>query len=240
VGTEPLDLAINGTHFRVVCDDPDSASLLRAALSNHLIDDPAPLGFYVESTKKKLHIVLDRSGFVLGRTRTPEHALSVLAGHLAAFLPPPEGTVRLRMRALVDRDHRAVLAVPPLMMLPPLVERRLKSIGHRLLDRLAVDIDRDGQLHLPASTWPELLEFDDGPGHVSALSEPVSVAAVMLPSANPKKPPSVAQVVHAVASNSAGPDALGACLDAAEVLAATKIMPIDLDTPDGLYLALRR
>lgn len=107
--TDALDLDIAGVRMRVVCEDPAGLAFLGAALADHLVDEPAPLGFSlrIPSGRTSFHVLVDRAGSVLARLGSTEDALAVLGSHLAAFIPPPPGTIRLRAQALLREIGRA-------------------------------------------------------------------------------------------------------------------------------------
>ena len=238
MGTEPLDLKIDGTLLRVVCDNPRGARVLRSALSHHVAKEPAPPGFYLEAPTddQRLYVLLDRSGLVLARTRRLEDCLAALAGHLAAFRRPPEGTTRFRMRTLVDRDQRVTLALPPLLQLPPLVERRIDSLGQRIVDRLVVDIDGDRRVHVPDGRWPELSGVGDGIGHVSTFDVPAPVDLLLAPGARRAR----AQIIAAVASAGSPGASHRAILDVSEAVSDVEIEFLDPSRPTEIYRMLRQ
>ena len=239
MGAESIDIELNGSPLRIMCSDPEGTARIRSALYEHLIDEPAPIGFSLQAPteEQRLFVLLDRSGFVLGRSRRLEDALSTLGGHLAAFLPAPPGTVRLRLRAILDHHDRAVVAIPPLLTLPPLVERRLASLGCRIVDRMVLDLDAAGCVHAPRSNWQGIANLEDGSGHVSGLRQSAHVAALLLPGAVDGTT-SRAQVVHAVASTAVQSDQRKLCLDVAEAISDQIAIAVDPGRPEIVYQAL--
>jgi len=183
VRTDAIDLDIAGRRVRVVCEDPAGISLLSSALADHLVAEPAPVGYslQVPAGNKKLLVVLDRSGFILARTKTIEEGVAVLGRHLGALLQPPKGTIRIRARVLVGGDNRLVLAGFPLFVEPTVVERRLERASHRMVDRLVADLHPDGTLQMSAAPWLALTGLRDVPGHAPALFEPTELTRVLLP-----------------------------------------------------------
>ena len=193
---------MHGLRLRV--DDARAAAQLVEVLANHLVDDEQPLGFVLESpsTDRGLHLLQDRCGTVLCRARSADETMSSLLGHLAAFVDPPTGTQRFRMRALVS-DSGATLCVWPLLILEPIVEQRLVASGHAVLDRLVVDLDEHGQVVAAQPDW--VLDVTPAPGHSIGLGDPLDVCAVLVP--GPAVPrPSRAQVISMIAASSMGHD----------------------------------
>jgi hypothetical protein len=184
VRTEPIDLDLFGRRVRILCDDVVATQALRTALDSYVVNSPGPLGFVVRSPKRgqRLWVLLDRSGFVLGRSRDVENCLAMLGSHLSVFCPPHPGTVRLRWRALIDSDDAVLLVAPPILMTPPLVERRLARTGHRLLDQLTVDVDAaSGELKLRTVPLSGLHRLDPGLGHASADERPRQIRTLIAP-----------------------------------------------------------
>lgn len=239
--TAPIDVAIGGQSLRVVCDDEGGADLLRSALDRHLAEGPAPLAFYLQvpTENEKLFVLLDRSGLVLARARRLEDCLATLGGHLSAFLQAPERTARFVVRGLMDDQGLLTLALPPLLQLPPLVERRLASVGYRIVDRLAVDVDRDARVHLTNGEWPGLADLPDGVGHVSYRGAPAQVGSILLPGA-PGPRMSMAQVIAAVAAAGSPGHQRDSILDITEALADVHVEHLDPGQPDAVYRLLSR
>ena len=133
----------------------------------------APIGFVLKAPKVDtgLHLLIDRSGLVLARCRTWQECVAVLGEHLATFVPPPANTVRVHMRAIIRKatsGRDAILAIFPLLSIPPLIERQLERRSQAIVDRLAVDISPDCVLDLAAMPWPELLTGAQAAGHIEA------------------------------------------------------------------------
>ena len=137
-----VNLQIAGQPIRVACASAKVARRLRNALHEHVIDEQAPLGFMLRAPHRRQrdHVLVDRGGFTLGTARSVDAAVAMIASHLAVLHPPAAGRVRLRLRALL-REGTAVLCPFPVLFAPPLDEGLIRSTGHTLLDRLAVDID---------------------------------------------------------------------------------------------------
>lgn len=165
-------------------EDHATLNKLRARLDPYVVDGPCPVGFVIkaDSGSGKLSLLLDRTGFILGRSRKPDDCLEILVRHLGGFSPPPPGAVRLRMRALLGPDGSAVLAEFPLFTSPAAVERRLKRVGYRIVDRLLADVtaEPDGRCRLETTEWtyasPEFLVA----GHAEVPSSPTAVSALLL------------------------------------------------------------
>lgn len=237
---DAIDLNIAGTAVRVICQDLDAIPLLREALADHLIDEPAPLGFSLQMPAREngLQVVVDRSGLVLGRVRTTEESLAVLGSHLAAFLPPPPGTVRMILRALLGDDSTASLAAFPLFVDPPVVERRLERAAHRMIDRLVADLRVDGTLELSPTPWPALAGSDGVAGHAAAPPAPVDVTRLLIPQLADEKP-SQAAVVASLACVTAPGAPQHDRLELAERLAAGPVVSVPIAKRGAQYEALR-
>lgn len=184
MGTE-LNLDLWG-HRLAVRTLESGAALLRTALQTHVVTDVAPVALvaHAPNSADGLHTLLDRSGLVLARSRTPQEIHAVLAEFLTSFAPPPVATIRVRMRAMVrgaGASRVATLAVFPLLALPPLVERQLARRSLRVLDRLAVDITQDLRLLLTTMPWPEM-RVSDPVGHVGGAEvSDVPIGRVLVP-----------------------------------------------------------
>lgn len=238
-----LDLSIAGRAVRVMCADDDLLAAVRAGLAGCVTSTKAPLGFVLQvpTTRTRLYVLTDRIGVVLGRTRDRDHALAMLAGHLDAFQPAPDGAMRLQARAVILSDGAAVLAPWPLLVAPPVSEHRFERIGCRVVDRLWVDVDPAAPaLDLHPLPWEGSRPLDPGPGHVAAMSDPSSVRGLMLPDRSTTELPSSAQLVHHVASLVVGREDRAWVLDAAHALAgALSIRTVEADDADGLERHLR-
>ena len=241
MGTETIDLQISDARIRVICENPASSALLRLALADHLIEERSEPGFVLKNPDRKggLHILLDRSGFVLGRTRTSEECVAILGSHLAAMVPPPTNTTRIHMRALIGNDSLAVLAAFPLFASPPLVERRLERASHRVIDRLAVDIAPNGVLEMSPTPWPALADLHRVAGHASAPDEAFGIAAILVPhgaSARPSLAAAVSFIASTVSTHATQHDRIAL----AEELAAAKVISVDANERSARYAALSR
>lgn len=180
-----MDIKLWDTTLRVRVEVPEAEATLRATLADHLVPKAAPLGFVVQrpSAPNGLHCLIDRSGLVLARARTWQAVVAVLAEHLTTFAPPPPGTIRTTMRAVVRHsgpDQSAVLAGFPLLSLPPMVERQLERRGQRVVDRLAVDMTAEGELALTPLLWPELRTHEP-PGHGGTGASGTLIDTVLVP-----------------------------------------------------------
>lgn len=238
--TDPIDLEIAGSLIRVICRSPKASTILRSALEDHLVDEPATPGFVLNEPERGggFHTLLDRSGFILARTRTPDESVAILGSHLAALLPPPAGTVRIRMRALLRSDGAVVLAAFPLFTVPPVVERRLERSDHRLIDRLAVDMASDGCLLMTPMPW-SLLSTDHGSGHAQVPDGPLKVHATLVPM-DSSTVPSLAGVVAFLAREISPLATRQERLSIAERLASNVVLPVDLESRSARYEALGR
>lgn len=239
MGTD-VNLELFGTRLRVVCDTAPNAEMLRSAMRDHVIAESADLGFVIRAPAdhRRLYLVLDRSGLVLGRTASSTEAVVMLSRHLASFLPPPPNTVRLRARLLV-KGAFANLAGWPLFTDIPVVERRLERIGFRIVDRLIVDLRRDGAVSFAPSPWRDLAEQCEIAGHASVSDGPFELQAVMVPQVT-RADPSRASVIAFLAGTMIGDADRHDRLDLAEVLSALPIRPVGLDDRAARYQALEK
>jgi hypothetical protein len=237
VRTDAVDLELGDHRVRVVCDDADGIEVLRSALVDHVIDQPAPVGFAVRapSTINGFHVVLDQAGLVLGRLRSSDDALAVLAGHLAGLLPPPAGTVRVRGRVFAADDATASLVCFPLFLTPPAVERRLDRDSICLIDRLAIDVTPDATFRVGPIPWPELAGASPA-GHRAQLDEPLTVGRVVVAHSGPHEL-TWPEMVAAVAATTVGVSR-EACFDVAEALAATRFVRVDTNDTAAQYAAI--
>jgi hypothetical protein len=182
---------------------------------------------------------LDRSGLVLGRTRSLEQCIELLISHLGVFSPPPPDTMRMKMRALVGDGGRLVLAGFPLFSDPPVIERRMERMSHRIVDRLAVDITREGVLMLSPASWQSAATRYEVAGHTGAPSEPLNVAAVLIPSISATEP-SQAAVIAFLATNVSSHATNAERVHLAETLAARGVVSVQLNDRAERYEALRQ
>ena len=238
--TDALDLEIGDTQLRVICEDQDGVALLRTALKEHLVVEAAPLGFVLRSPQNsdRFFVLLDRSGFVLARSRTLDESLAILASHLAVFQPSPSGTTRMKMRALVSDDSTAVLAQFPIFVSPPLVERRLGRTGHRIVDSLAIDVANDGSLQMSPAQWPDLTRMPSPQGHASAPSEPHEIVAALALSPT-NHPPSRGALTWMFATGMDGNSSRSERLTLAERLSGVRALPVLPAQGSSAYAALQ-
>ena len=240
MGIGVLDLDIFGTRIRVLCEDAAAVAVLHTALAEHLISEATPHGFSVKVPQRTngLHVLMDRSGLILGRTQTIEECVALLGSHLAALVPPPPGTTRVRMRALVREDLTAVLACFPVFAAPPLVERRLDRAHYRIIDRLAVDLSPEGGLRMTATPWPALAELHHSvPGHAPAPDVDASVTGILVPSVGPE-PPSTAGLVSFIAGSVSPGISHAERISFAEQLASFPVVTVESGNRSAAYLAL--
>lgn len=228
----------------MICESPDATAFLARALHHHRRETEAPLGFVLRRPTRgqNLHVLTDRTGYVLGRTRDEHQAVAILAGHLAAFLPPESGLFRLRTRALLGAHDTITLGFWPILATPPIVERRLERSGFRLVDRLVVDIDPATALvSVSELPWPLLADVSPGTGHVSPSGRSLPITAMLVPGLAGAPQPTLAQLVHLVASKLVNPHDLSIALDAADRIAsraeAHMVMP---GNPKAVYTALEQ
>jgi len=239
VRTETLNLQLEGTRIGILSEVPEATALLRSSLADHLIDDPADIGFVLQEPSRPggLYILIDRSGFVLGRTRLVDDCVAILGSHLAAFMPRPAGTLRVRMRALLRDDVVATLAGFPVFETPPVIERRLEQLGYNIVDRLAVDLYPDGTLAMSPTPWPVLARLHDVGGHSPAPDVRVPVTATLIPQLGSFEQ-SQATLVSFVAGT-VDADSRDHTLDLAERLAQDAVL-VDLNDRSARYDVLRR
>ena len=219
--TDAIDLNLAGTNLRVLCDDPTGIAKLRHALADHLIAGPAPVGFAV---------------------RVPasvDACLAVVGSHLAALLPPPPDTVRLRARTILFDDSTAALAVDPHFVSQPLVERHLQRASLRLVDRLVTDVRLDGTIVAAAPAWSGLDAMATVSGHASAPGGPIPIESLVIPQLGPAEP-SPAQLVSLLTGIMCPGSNRAMRLSLAQRLAARHVVTVPAGDTGGLYSALRR
>jgi hypothetical protein len=241
VRADAIDLEIEGTRLRVVCEDPAALATLRGAVADHVIDEPAPVGFAmrVPAGETEFHSLVDRSGLVLARVRTSDECLAVFGSHLAVLLPPPAGTVRLRARAVLLDESTAALAVFPLAFSQPLIERRLARSSLRVVDRLVVDIGPDLTLTMAPPSFPALGALPVPAGHTPAPLDPTPIDVVLVPELMRSEPTQADLVAFVAAATSPGAPRAGR-LTLAEGLVRKQTAVVRLDDPAALYAALQR
>lgn len=233
---DTIDLNLFGTPIRLICEDAPSRDRLRTDLSEHLIDQPAPVGFALQApngARNRLYVLVDRSGLVLARSRSADECLEVLIEHLGVFAPPPPGTVRFRVRALLDENTEAVLALPPTLTFPPLVERRLERANHRMIDRVAVDIGVDGAIKFSPSPWSGTGRSGPPMGHTRAPSQ-APVTTILVPGALATR----ASVSWSLAAATLGVSDRQRAMTLAGVLAGARSLPVDPERSLSVYSQL--
>lgn len=238
---DAIDVSLFGRSLRIVVEHRESREALKADLEEFLSDDAAPTGFVMKLPQgtKKFHVLLDRSGLVLGRTRNPAECSEILRRHLEALAPAPPNTVRLQVRSLIGKRGNAVLALFPLFTQPPPTERRLDREGFRIVDRLNVDlrIEPSGPATVEQPTWQLSSDRMGCLGHAGTDGYPAFVEAVLIPG---DSTPSHAQVVFQLASAVAQGVPLEDRVTAAERLAALPIRHVSLGERSDRYAALSR
>lgn len=239
---EVVNLSIGGHELRVASQSGAVARQLRKVLSSHLVAEQAPLGFLVRSSRRRpRHLaVVDRCGFTVANVRGRRQAVATLASHLSGFAAPRDGTVRLRVRALVDDQGTAALCTWPLLFLPELDEVELAARGQRVLDRLAVDVDSEtGDIvNLDDVAGALLASTSIAPGHQVASSRALPVRRVLVARPAGSLLPSPAQVAAELAAEALSGerhDVLRAC---ATIAGMAERVVVDPNRAPSLYEAL--
>jgi hypothetical protein len=173
LGTVQLHLRFDDREYRITCDSRRGARVLREALREHVVDDEhvdasAPLAFLLTAPQgfKRTHQLTDRSGFVLSEGKGLDAGLHALGCHITAFLPPAEGTVRIRARAVVTGDDTTVLCLFPHLFFPVVADKDLAAAGVSLVDRFVLDLDpHTGAIVNPDVPWPALGGLETGRAH---------------------------------------------------------------------------
>ena len=215
--------------------------MVRSIFADYLTDSPAPLGFAIQapSGKTSLHVVVDRSGFILGRARDITDSVAVLASHLAALMPPPNGTVRLRARAFLRDDNTAVLAGFPLFTDPPVVERRLKRESCRVIDRLAVDLGSDGFLGFSPAPWNAKEDPYPIVGHATAPTEPIAVARLLQPQVSSTALTEAAKVAFVASISSSAMTRADRLTTSEQLVSRFEVVGLRVDDRSARYEMLR-
>lgn len=183
-----MDFQLGRHRVTVATDSRKAARQLEAALAEHLVDQgpsrESETSFLLNRPRalQRSHVLSDRTGVVLSSNRGLESGVVALAGHLAAFLSPPDNCVRLRARVLATSD-RAMICFPPIGRVPQIDESELARAGIKIVDRLAIDYHTlDHQLVLGPLPWPGLAELQPAETHFgSDRLLPVSLAAMVVP-----------------------------------------------------------
>lgn len=241
MGADDIDLMIYGHAVRLRVQDPESRAALVTEFDGRPSDGSLQTAFVssVPAGSSKLHVVVDRSGFVLGRTRRAAEAHGILRRHLDVFAPAPIGGFRIQMRALLSDAGTAVLAGFPLFTEPAPVERRLSRAGHRLVDRLVVDVSFDDPSEpslLPQTDPPAETPPSEGHGAIPEHETPI---VAMLVAGDPRTPATTPQYVTMFAE--ATTDALPRSerIAAAQWLARLPIQVVASDRRAARYEALQ-
>lgn len=235
---DSLDLELFGRRLRIIVEHPESRKALKSELAEFIADEVAPTGFVMKLPQgtTKFHVLLDQSGFVLGRTRSAAECLGILRRHLEAFAPAQSNVVRFKMRSLIGDDGNAVLAGFPLFTEPAPIERRLNREGFKIVDRLYTDVRiTAGAAHLEGPSWRISTEELSCLGHATTLKKPAVVEAVLLPG---DSAPTFAQSVSQLASVASRSGSLHERLNAAESLAALPIRVVSPNDRARRYAAL--
>lgn len=241
-----MDLQFDQSAFRVTVSDSSAMKAVRERFADHVVElepqllESVPLAFEVRapSGPGRLWMVVDRSGFVLGRLRTMDEAIAVLTSHLGVFERPGSGAARLRMRAVLRSDNTAALVGFPLMVDPAPVERRLARVGAAIVDRVAVDVvlTEDGPALAGGSTAFQGVD-ELASGHGGALFEPVPISSIIVPDAQPGRRTQAemaAYIAHTVASTTSGQDLRVVCLK----LAQLRVVSASSRNAEEIYAAL--
>lgn len=233
----PVNLEIGGTRLRVACTSRRLARRLRRALDAHVITEPAPLGFMIRSPRRGRlgHSLVDRCGFSLGEAQRQEQALSMIGSHLSALLPPPDGTLRLRVRALVKGDN-ATLVAWPLLFVQSIQETEIAAAGYAMVDRLAMDIDLATNAVRNSSPPWALGDRSAFSGHSSAGAQPLPIVQIAVAAPSAGSAPSSAQAVALLASELLGNQREAALRLAHSLIASddVRLMAVDPYAPGGL------
>jgi hypothetical protein len=172
-GVTSVNLQFGDLGVRVACASRSGARTLKVALAEHVVADEQPLGFLVQKPRGRTRVyrLTDRAGVVLATARNVKPVLGALAGHLAAFLPPPPDAIRLRVGVLAS-DQGFVACVPPLLFVPPPHRDRLSEFGFGLVDRFALDVTARGTASIVEIPWPQLRELPLPEGHSRRAGSP--------------------------------------------------------------------
>lgn len=235
-----MDLELQGTRVRVVVEDVEARTALKSIFATSMIDEPAAIGFVLKrgSGSSGLHLLVDRTGFVLARTRSATDGLLVLIRHLNSFVPPTAGAVRYRMRTLVNDRGMAVLAAFPLFTEPAPSERRLERYGYRIVDRLHVDVNNDGSGHswIAPSTPASAPIFGTVQGHVEMPDKSTAIRALLIPTDTRLSRAETVLQVAASAIDTSDPASILA--HAEGLVTAAPVRPASIDGRTAPYDAL--
>lgn len=240
MGVDSINIDLFGFRLSVVSEDPRSSAVLRSALADHIVDQRFDPGFLLRAPRgdEKFFVLLDRSGLVLCRSRTSGGCLASLASHLAACAPPPAGTYRIHARVLVDDVGGGVLAAFPLFTIPTMTERQLERVGHRMVDRLAVDLTDEGVLTAVETPWPELAALSFPTGHSPATNGSSRITRILLPQVAdvaPNRAETVALLAAAIAGLSVQDR-----VAAATTLTELPMVGVPVHSKSARYEALRQ
>lgn len=183
---------------------------------------------------------MDRSGFVLGRTRTAAECLAILVRQFGGFSPPAPETVRFRLRVLVSDTGQVLLAGFPLFTEPAPIERRLQRKGFRIVDRLHADVgvSENGDPFIAPPTWDHPLQDLGTTGHLSHRNGAHAAIDGILLLSEPGLSYAAATAQITAAADGSGDR--NQILDRAESLAALAIREVPNPDLHELYSALAR
>lgn len=178
-----VSLSIGGTALRIACDRR-LARDLKATYRRYLVDNESPLGFVVQraSRRNRRLALLDRCGFNLGSAPDRQRMANMLDSHLTALLPVARSQARFRVRAIIAADGVS-LCFFPLLFVPPSAVDQMRSVGHNVVDRLAVEIDSvsGAMAHLAD---PRVRRDAIERGDAAAATESIPVTRLVFPDAN--------------------------------------------------------
>lgn len=175
---------MNDRLFRVVLPDPELLQRVRDLYADFVYDSDALLGFQMSKGGGGLWSLIAGTGQVLARSRDNREVLGSLLNFIdeIAAPPPPEGVVRLAMRAVVRTDGSgATLFGPHAHVFGTLVERRLERAGLAVVDARFSDVeigDSVPRLAVPAS---RRAAGPTGVGHMARHSAASIIRRVVLP-----------------------------------------------------------
>ena len=242
VGAGRINLRIGEQNIGVACQDPTGEAAIRATFVDLLTNDEAEIGFLLSCPEDRdgLHVLSDRTGYVVARLRTMEQALMTLGQHLSVFLAPPLDSFRLQLRALVSTTDEVTLFPWPLLYTPPLIERRLQKTGHRVIDRLVADVDGAGaSLVASRLATPDLEIGEPAVGHRGPPDSPLPITSVMQCTAPGMGAPSEAQLVQSLSPINDGSHSVASCFELAQNLRESlEIVGVPITEQHAIYRVL--
>lgn len=190
--------------WRIVSDSAELVQPIRDHWSDRVYDSDALLGFQVTRPAEGggILLLLSRWGRVLARSRNPVDILASLHHHLLAIdrQVPPDGSLRLELRAVRHRSGAVTLLGPEVGELEALPERRLQPLGIAIVDAPYVDVDKRTLRVVPISTQEEADAFASPPTH-TIFTDGASITNLVWrnPDATDLQP-TTALIAHALAS----------------------------------------